>query len=231
MKTGLQPRLIVRELSAHAPFTALGALSGLALMAVLVVLQTPADVSGLLFRTAHPLHVFFSALVTTAMLRRHRECGLWQTLLIGILGSIGIGTLSDCLIPYLGEWLLDLPNRGWHIGFIEHWWVVNPLALLGIVIGIRRPRTRLPHLLHVLISTWASLFHILMAMSGAPGWPVFLLIGVFLFLAVWLPCCASDIVFPLLFCKEYPAGGCACAAAKPAGAQAGDRAAHRDGTC
>jgi hypothetical protein len=34
------------------------------------------------------------------------------------------------------------------------------------------------------------------------------LITVFLFLAVWVPCCTSDIVFPLLFSKvrtEYAA--------------------------
>jgi hypothetical protein len=28
------------------------------------------------------------------------------------------------------------------------------------------------------------------------------LITIFLFLAVWLPCCLSDIVFPLLFAKK-----------------------------
>ncbi|AHM58129.1 hypothetical protein EAL2_808p06260 (plasmid) [Peptoclostridium acidaminophilum DSM 3953] len=28
------------------------------------------------------------------------------------------------------------------------------------------------------------------------------IIFVFLFLAVWIPCCTSDIVFPLLFVKE-----------------------------
>jgi hypothetical protein len=28
------------------------------------------------------------------------------------------------------------------------------------------------------------------------------LIAAFLFLAVWVPCCTSDILFPLLFSKE-----------------------------
>ena len=31
---------------------------------------------------------------------------------------------------------------------------------------------------------------------------VYAQVTVFLFLAVWLPCCTSDIVFPLLFSKE-----------------------------
>ena len=30
------------------------------------------------------------------------------------------------------------------------------------------------------------------------------LIAVFLFLAVWVPCCTSDIVFPLLFARREP---------------------------
>jgi hypothetical protein len=29
--------------------------------------------------------------------------------------------------------------------------------------------------------------------------------GVFLFLAVWIPCCASDIVWPLLFIRDKAA--------------------------
>jgi len=29
----------------------------------------------------------------------------------------------------------------------------------------------------------------------------YVLVPVFLFLAVWLPCCTSDIVFPLLFVR------------------------------
>jgi len=33
---------------------------------------------------------------------------------------------------------------------------------------------------------------------------------VFLFLAVWLPCCTSDIVFPLLFVPSNQRPGCSC---------------------
>jgi ABC-type glycerol-3-phosphate transport system permease component len=51
----------------------------------------------------------------------------------------------------------------------------------------------------VLISTWASLFHIIMAISLPVGWGTMAVIFLFLFLAVWVPCCTSDIVFPLLF--------------------------------
>jgi hypothetical protein len=103
------------------------------------------------------------------------------------------------LIPYLGESLLGLPHAETHIGFIEGWWIVNPAALAGIVIAYFWPRTKLPHTGHVLISTWASLFHVLMALGQGVASYVYVGIFLFLFLSVWLPCCVSDIVFPLLF--------------------------------
>ena len=119
--------------------------------------------------------------------------------LVGYVGSIGIATLSDCIIPYVGERLLGMPNPGPHIGFIEAWWLVNPLAGIGIAIGCVWPRTKLPHAGHVLLSTWASLFHMTMTMGNEFGPLTMLAVALFLFLAVWIPCCTSDIIFPLLF--------------------------------
>jgi hypothetical protein len=102
------------------------------------------------------------------------------------------------LIPYLGEIALDLPGREAHVGFLEEWWLVNPAAFIGIGISFIKPTTKLPHSAHVLISTWASLFHIIMAL-GATVTPLqFVLIFVFLFLAVWIPCCLADIALPMV---------------------------------
>lgn len=91
-----------------------------------------------------------------------------------------------------------------HLGFIEDWYVVNPAALLGIAIAYFWPRTKFPHAGHVLISTWASSFHVLM--NTHTELTTVMLVGVFvvLFIAVWLPCCVSDIIFPLLFVKGAP---------------------------
>ena len=94
---------------------------------------------------------------------------------------------------------MNMPERHIHIGFIEHWYVVNPLAIAGIVIAMLWPKTKIPHLGHVLVSTWASLFHMVMAVGEEFTVVMMATSVVFLFLAVWLPCCASDIVFPLLF--------------------------------
>jgi len=193
---------IARELRIHAPFTAFGAVTGIVIMALVIHVRLPRETSSILFWTFHPLHVVLSALVTAGMYRLHSAGTLWRTLLIGYVGAIGIATLSDSIIPYVGELLLDLPNRGIHLGVIERWWLVNPLALAGIALAYIRPRTKFPHAAHVLLSTWASLFHITMAMGAEISVATAILVAVFLFLAVWAPCCTSDIVFPLLFAKD-----------------------------
>lgn len=203
-------RHILRELESHAPFTAMGAASGVLLVFFFSAAAVPRVISETLFWTLHPVHVFLSALVTTAMYKLHTcpgiglkclrgGCNLWALAAVGYLGSVGIATVSDCLIPFAAEFLLDMPRRGAHLGFIEMWWLVNPLALLGIAVGFAWPRTHFTHLGHVFLSTWASASHIAMA-SGAPfTWITALVVAFFLFVAVWVPCCASDIVFPLLF--------------------------------
>jgi hypothetical protein len=190
------------ELKIHAPFTAFGAGTGIAIMAFLLYAGVSRSVSGWLFWTLHPLHVFLSALATTGMYRAKSRAGLGSIILVGYGGSIGIATLSDSLIPYLGEWMLDLPNRVVHIGFVEKWWLVNPLAALGIAVGYLRPSTKLPHAGHVLLSTWASLFHMTLAMGEPLSLLGAMLVMIFLFVAVWVPCCTSDIAFPMLFVSD-----------------------------
>ena len=194
-------RQILQELKNHAPFTLLGALTGVVIM---VLFQgIPKSVAFNTFYILHPIHVVLSALVTTSLYQMHRSAQgrhrLLTLLIIGFIGSVGIATISDSLIPYLGEVMLNMPNRGLHIGFIERWWLINPLALLGIAIAYVRPSTQFPHAGHVLLSTWASLFHILMAAGGPINWLSYIIVFVFLFIAVVIPCCVSDIVFPLLF--------------------------------
>lgn len=198
--------VVAAELRAHAPYTLAGTLTAVAAMAVLVGTHAPRGLSVDLFWGLHPIHVLLSALVTAGMYRLHGRRGVWLTILVGYVGSVGIATLSDCLIPFVGESLLGLPNRGIHLGFIEKWWLVNPLALVGIAMAMRWPKTKFPHAGHVLLSTWASLFHMTMAMGSGLSLVSFVTIPVFLFLAVWIPCCTSDIVFPLLVAHPHVAG-------------------------
>lgn len=201
-------RHIIKELKNHVPFTMFGAVTGILIM--IFFQKLPKETAYQIFYVLHPVHVVLSALVTASIYEVHEceqvsgrcfmgRCNLWKLLLVGYLGSIGIATLSDSVIPYLGELMLGMPNRGIHLGFIEKWWLVNPLAIAGVLFAYFRPATKFPHSGHVFFSTWASLFHILMALGNALNWISYLVIFLFLFLAVWLPCCVSDIVFPLLF--------------------------------
>ena len=198
-------RRIADELRHHAPFTAAGAATGIILMAIIAfgnALPQVSQASYTVFHILHPAHIVLSALVTTAIYRKYSDGRMWRAILIGYFGAVGIATLSDSVIPYLGETLLGLENRGIHIGFIEEPQLTIPAAFVGIAIAYWRPTTKLPHYGHVLLSTWASLFHIIMALGATVNWIVFPTIFAFLFLAVWLPCCTSDIVFPLLFVRE-----------------------------
>ncbi|MFC1645881.1 hypothetical protein ACFL2Y_01730 [Candidatus Omnitrophota bacterium] len=197
---------IIEELKSHAPFTILGAISGIVVM--LAFHDLPTNISTNIFYILHPAHVFLSALVTASMYSLYKcgclkkRCNIWMLLVIGYVGSIGIATLSDSIIPFLGEILLGMPHRQAHIGFIEKWWLITPLAVLGIAIAYFKPSTKIPHSGHVLISTWASLFHIIMARGENLNLLSYLVIFAFLFVAVWIPCCVSDIIFPLLFVKD-----------------------------
>ncbi len=254
---------VYHELKHHAPFTMLGAVLGVVFMLAFRNIST--EGSGVLFGIFHPAHVILSAMVTAALFRMHRrDAGFVKVLLIGYIGSIGIATLSDCVIPYAGERMLHLhipahfevyhaahgdhdghlgdghkesetvghttderghgeperaivdnhdgcsctepsgPSHGdgspaLHLGFIEHWYLVNPAALLGILIGYYWPRTEMPHALHILVSTWASSAHMMMNSGGQLDIAQAIGLVAVLFLAVLLPCCLSDIVFPSLF--------------------------------
>lgn len=197
----------MHELKHHTPFTAWGAVVGVLLMVVFRNMSR--ETAHELFYVLHPLHVLLSALVTASLFKLHtcprgegKRCNLPLLFAVGFAGSVGIATLSDSIVPYLGEILLDMPHRHHHIGFLEKWWLITGMAAVGVVIAYFNPTTKFPHAGHVLISTWASLFHIMMAKGDHVTLLTYAVISLFLFMAVWLPCCVSDIIFPMLFVKD-----------------------------
>ncbi len=204
--------IILKEFRHHGPFTLLGAFAGVAGV-VLLRLWVPnfltTDRAADLFEFTHPLHVVLSAMVTAAIFRNYRARpthtwkGVLAVIAVGYFGSIGIATLSDCLIPHWGKMLLGMNSCSHaHIGIIEMPLIINFAALFGIGFAYWTPKTHFPHTGHVLLSMAASLFHILRTQAGT--FSIFEGIGIalFLFIAVWIPCCLSDIVFPLLFTKK-----------------------------
>ena len=234
-------KLIVIELKNHLPFTLMGAATGIVLM--LAGQQWFKEQAETLFSVFHPLHVVLSAMVTASLFEIHRKAKNFVAILvIGVVGAIGVATLSDSILPFFGESILGVAvpthadlhhghahgvtdahdhdhdhddtcehaiigehedhHPSLHLGFIEEWYLVFPAAILGVLLAYFKPTTHLPHASHVLVSTWASSAHMLM--NTQADMSVTLLIGMFivLFLAVWLPCCVSDIVFPLLFVRS-----------------------------
>lgn len=191
---------IAYELKRHAPFTAFGALSGVILMGIMILVGLSYGTPHIIFHVLHPLHIVLSALVTTAMYRRYRG-GVAVAVGIGFVGSIAICSTSDIVFPYIGGVLLGLPIT-LHVCFIEHTWLITLSALAGIAIGLLWSRTRFPHAGHVLLSTYSSLFYFTTFGTPADWIPLLPLIFPILFIAVWVPCCVSDIVFPLLFVRK-----------------------------
>ena len=207
------------ELKAHSPFTLFGALTGIAMM--LLFRNISHEESYRLFYIFHPAHVVLSAMVTASLFRLHEKTkGFLIVLIVGYIGSIGTATLSDSILPFFGEEIMDVAvpteaavhghqapattgheERELHIGFIEEWYIVNPSALLGILIAYFLPRSKMPHAFHILISTWASAAHIMMNTHQPLTAVLVLGFVIVLFIAVWLPCCFSDIIFPMLLVK------------------------------
>ena len=196
---------LIFELKNHVPFTFFGAFTGMIIMTAIFFgnqLSYVSSISEDIFYVLHPLHIILSALATTTLYVKYGKGSIWLVFVIGFTGSIGIATISDSIIPYVGEYLLNLPNRGAHIGFIEEPLLTWSSAFIGVLIGYLKGFTKFPHAGHVLISTWASLFHIIMALGTSVNLFQAISIFLFLFLAVWLPCCTSDIIYPLLFPKK-----------------------------
>jgi len=219
------------ELKGHAPFTLFGAVLGVVFMVFFGGFRERfGHAFFATFHSAHV--VLSAMVTASMFKLHTSKRQFVLILVIGYFGSIGVATLSDIVIPHIGGRLLglDIPThaeihhagagervdesanehqahseqsgRKIHLAFIEEWYLVNPAAFLGIAIALLLPRTKFPHAGHVLVSTWASLAYLLMDMRSKLTIGVGFGILATLFLATWIPCCLSDIVFPLLFVKS-----------------------------
>ena len=159
-----------------------------------------------LFHLFHPAHMLFSAAATAGMFMRH-ERNWGKAAFFGFTGAVLICGVSDIIMPHCSLLIMN-HKLDWHICVIEHPMLVFPFAGIGIIVGVlaaaggMSQSTLFSHSMHVFVSTMASIFY-LIGPFGRFEW-IHQLGWVFLFicLAVMIPCCLSDIVYPLLFTKS-----------------------------
>jgi len=191
---------ILHELKCHLPFTLISSLMAGMLVAIFYLINKEyffGIVSGL-FEFMHPAHVLVSAMATSAIYWKYKK-SVVKTILIGIVGAISIGSLSDIVFPWATGNLFSLQTK-FHLPIIENPILIIGIALIGSVAGMYF-LFRVSHSIHLFLSIFASLFYLL-AFSIEMNTLAILLVSLLVFLAVYIPCCISDIVFPLLFIKK-----------------------------
>lgn len=207
------------ELSAHVPFSVSAVAIGLMVAGTICILgfgaqgavepaghgeHAHAEPSELFFHLFHPAHMLFSAAATAAMFFRY-ERRIFKAIIVGLIGAVGVCGISDIVMPHASLGILGV-EAPWHICIVQRPGMVLPFAIVGVLVGIGAAEsvarsTLISHSLHVLVSTMASIFY-MVGPLGMVAWidrigQVF----VFIVLAVMVPCCFSDIVFPLLMSR------------------------------
>lgn len=185
----------MHELRHHLPFTIVATITAI-LIFLLIQYYYQTQISETLFEFFHPAHVIASALVTAGVFYKQKP-NFSKALIIGIFGSIILGSLSDIILPYLGGNLLGLKTI-FHLPLIEEPIIILSSAIIGSLIGIWTKQTKIPHFIHVYLSVFASLFYLL-AFTPAFNAMLFVFGFVIIVIAVIIPCCMSDILFPFLF--------------------------------
>ncbi len=210
----MSPLLV--ELTEHVPFSVTAVTVGLVVAGAICILglqdaATALHPAGdghahdhepalLFFHLFHPAHMLFSGAATAAMFRRY-DRSIWKAIVIGLLGAIGVCGISDVIMPQLSLMILGVGVE-WHICVLQHPQLVLPFAGVGVLTGIATATaanrgTVVSHSMHVLASTMASIFY-MVGPLGVIAWIDDIgLVFLFVVIAVMVPCCLSDIVFPV----------------------------------
>jgi hypothetical protein len=189
--------IFLNEFREHLPFAIL--VSVLALGFVILGNVLGYRFGENLFEKIHFIHLFFSA-AATSMIYFHYKKNFFAGILVGISGAILLGSLSDILFPYIVVSIFRFPAL-FHLPLIEAPALVLVFSFIGSIFGQVVKKNRFPHSAHVFLSVFASLFYLVnyVVLTGIFSWTIAFLTLVF---AVWLPCCLSDLAFPLLFIRK-----------------------------
>ncbi len=189
---------ILKELKSFIPFTVLAVFISI-LTVVFFLYFLRQEIKEDTFHIFHFLHVIVSAMVTGALFYKYKQ-NFIKAFLVGVLGAIIIGSLSDILFPFLGGAIFNLHTH-FHLPLIEETFYVLLFAGVGSIAGITTKMTKSPHFVHVFLSVFASLFYLLV-FSPVFEIAYFIIAFLIVFIAVIIPCCFSDIIFPLIFIRE-----------------------------
>jgi hypothetical protein len=191
---------ILKELKHHLPLTlTVSLLAGVSVALIVLLNLRLTEFFPNAFEIIHPAHVLVSAAATAAIFHKYKK-SILQSIIIGVTGAILIGTISDALLPWIAGNLFSL-NTTLHLPIIENPILIITTAIAGTYIGIYLGLFKLNHSLHVFFSVFASLFYLLAFSSNINIW-IILGSSFVVFLVVYIPCCVSDIVFPILFIKK-----------------------------
>lgn len=190
---------ILKELKEHIPFTALATFVSVSLSFLLIEGNLISSVISI-FYIFHPLHLLFSAMVSTALFYKYKK-NIFLSMLTGVLVSVIIGSLSDIIFPYLGISLFGIPIS-FHLPAIENPLMIFGALIVGSTIGIITKKTKFPHFLHVFISVFASLLYIFAYSTDFSLLALFLIL-IITIISVVLPCCLGDIILPVLFKEKW----------------------------
>mgnify|MGYP001570676120 FL=1 len=211
-------RVLVTEFAHHLPYTFICSLIAMGAVWYFGITQlpkpTPAGASPWewSFHILHPMHLALSAIATTSVFWR-LERKLLKALVVGFFGTVIPCGLSDYIFPFVGGQLLG-QSVALHICLLEEPTLILPFVGLGIVAGLLFEErlsgsSVFSHGAHVFVSSLASLLYLVS--FGFTGWmtDIHLLFPVFLVvvIAVWIPCCISDIVIPVSSAHPPPHGG------------------------
>ncbi|MBI4343946.1 MAG: hypothetical protein HY601_03925 [Candidatus Omnitrophica bacterium] len=212
--------LVAAEFAHHLPYTIISTLIAMAgVWAFGTQLLAAGRAEQLLeqgrasFHLFHPLHICLSAIATTSLFWRYRHSAV-QAAWVGAWGTVLPCGLSDYVFPYIGGRLLGEPME-LHMCLVQEPQLFFSFLGLGILGGFwAEKRLRGSHLFshgaHVFVSSGASLLYLIS--FGFTSWmsdvqaifPVFAIIV----LAVWVPCCISDIVVPVATAHKGHAHAC-----------------------
>ncbi len=186
---------ILHELKEHIPFTIAATLASITLMSFLLIKENMIQYAVSAFEIFHPAHIFFSSIVSAAIFYNYKK-KIFPSIISGVLIAVVIGSVSDVIFPYFGSLLFNIPIS-FHLPALDTPLLIFGVAVLGSTAGVVIRRTKFPHFIHVLLSLFASLLYIF---SYSTNFSLITLFFIFIIttISVVIPCCLSDIVFPLL---------------------------------